>query len=164
MLPARIELLQGMPIFGGVSEHALVFLLEQTRSVSVPAGQFYFREADDASGMFVLETGRVAVSKTWKGKEFVLRHLGPGDCFGEMALMDLQLRSASIRAIDDCSAIELAPAHLYALFKRDAEQFALIQMNMGREVCRRLRATDELLFHAEMGALGNDPSRVSRTT
>ena len=32
------------------------------------------------------------------------------------------------------------------------EQFTLIQMNMGREVCRRLRATDEILFQFRMGA------------
>ncbi|HUG26034.1 Crp/Fnr family transcriptional regulator [Piscinibacter sp.] len=160
----RLELLQGMPIFGGVGEPALAFLLERAQSVGVPAGEFYFHEGDEASGMFVLETGHVVVSKTWKGKEFVLRHLGPGDCFGEMALMDLQPRSASVRAIDDCNAIELSPGHLYDLYKRDAEQFALIQMNMGREVCRRLRATDEMLFHAEMGSTPTDPSQVHHST
>jgi CRP/FNR family cyclic AMP-dependent transcriptional regulator len=164
MQTSRIELLQRMPIFGGVNDNALAFLLEHAKSVDVPAGQFYFREADDASGMFVLEAGRVAVSKTWKGQQFVLCHLGPGDCFGEMALMDLQPRSASVRAIDDCSAIELSPGDLYDLFERDAEQFALIQMNMGREVCRRLRATDEMLFHAEMGSIPTDPSRVHHST
>jgi CRP/FNR family transcriptional regulator, cyclic AMP receptor protein len=38
------------------------------------------------------------------------------------------------------------------------EQFALIQMNIGREVCRRLRATDELLFRVRHGeALHTDP-------
>jgi len=61
-------------------------------------------------------------------------------------------RSASVKAIEDCSAIELRPDHLMRLFERDVEQFALIQMNMGREVCRRLRATDERLFAAEMSA------------
>jgi CRP-like cAMP-binding protein len=157
-MPAtRIELLQGMPIFGAIREDALQYLLEQTRSVSVRAQEFFFREGDQASGMFVLETGRVTVIKEWRGQQLLLHDLGPGDCFGEMALMDLLPRSASVQAVDDCTAIELTPEHLYRLLERDAEQFALIQMNMGREVSRRLRATDELLFRAEEGGWHRKP-------
>ncbi|HEY0856446.1 MAG TPA: cyclic nucleotide-binding domain-containing protein [Albitalea sp.] len=151
MHSARIEVLQQMPIFGAIREDVLQFLLDQTSSVRVARDDYFFREGDEATGMFVLESGRVAISKRWKNRDFVLRYLERGDCFGEMALMDLQPRSASVRAVEDCIAIQLLAEHLYLLSKRDVEQFALIQMNMGREVCRRLRATDELLFHAEMG-------------
>jgi len=160
----RIELLQRMPIFGAIREDALHFLLEQARSVSVAADQFFFREGDQASGLYVLEVGRVAVLKGWKGKQFLLRYLGQGDCFGEMALMDLFPRSASVRAMENCTAIELTSDHLYRLFERDAEQFALIQMNMGREVSRRLRETDELLFQAEMGSLPEVSDTLFRST
>jgi CRP-like cAMP-binding protein len=151
MLAARIELLQQMPIFGGVRDETLQFLLEPTRVVDVAAGGFFFREQDPADCMFVLETGRVAVLKQWRGRELVLRHFGPGDCFGEMALLDLFPRSAAVRAEVDCTAIELTPADLLRLFERDVEQFAMIQMNIGREMCRRLRTTDEMLFQATMG-------------
>jgi CRP/FNR family transcriptional regulator, cyclic AMP receptor protein len=151
MLAARIELLQQMPIFGGVRDETLQFLLEPTRTVAVAAGGFFFREQDPADCMFVLETGRVAVLKQWRGREMMLRHLGPGDCFGEMALLDLFPRSAAVRAEQDCTAIELTPADLLRLFERDVEQFAVIQMNIGREMCRRLRTTDEMLFQATMG-------------
>jgi CRP/FNR family transcriptional regulator, cyclic AMP receptor protein len=151
MQPKRIELLQRMPIFGAIRDDALLFLLAQAREVSVSGGDFFFRENDPAQSMFVLETGHVVVFKSWQGRDFVLQHMEPGDCFGEMALMDLCLRSASVRAESDCVAIELGTGDLLRLFERDAEQFALIQMNMGREVCRRLRATDELLFRATMG-------------
>jgi CRP-like cAMP-binding protein len=157
MSASRIELLQGMPIFGAIKDDALQFLLEQTRTVIVRAPEFFFREGDQATGMFVLERGRVAVLKDWQGRPVLRRHLGVGDCFGEMALMDLRPRSATIQAVDDCSAIELTPEHMYRLFKRDAEQFALIQMNMGREVCRRLRSTDEQLFHYQMTSAEQPP-------
>lgn len=87
MQATRIELLQRMPIFGAIREDALQFLLEQTRSVSVAADDFFFREGDQASGLYVLEAGRVAVLKGWKGKQFLLRYLSLGDCFGVMSLM-----------------------------------------------------------------------------
>ena len=108
--------------------------------------------------MFVLETGRVVVFKSWQGRDVVLNDMQAGDCFGEMALMDLCPRSASVRAEADCVAIELTSGDLLRLFERDAEQFALVQMNMGREVCRRLRATDEVLFRARMGEAPGRPS------
>ena len=151
MQPVRLELLQRMPIFGAIGDDALRFVLAQAREIAVAAGAYFFREYDQASSMFVLESGSVAVVKSWQGRDFVLQSLAAGDCFGEMALMDLCPRSASVRAETDCIAIEFGSGDLLRLFERDAEQFALIQMNMGREVCRRLRATDEMLFQARMG-------------
>ncbi|MES2959101.1 MAG: cyclic nucleotide-binding domain-containing protein [Pseudomonadota bacterium] len=146
-----IELLQNMPVFGAIRDEALHFLLDQAQEVDVAAGEYFFRENDIATSMFVLEFGRAEVIKGWQGHDTVLHQLGPGDCFGEMALMDLFPRSAAVRAIEDCRAIEVSAADLLRLFERDTEQFALIQMNIGREVCRRLRATDDLLFRATLG-------------
>jgi CRP-like cAMP-binding protein len=153
MPSARIERLQQMPIFGGVNEDALAYLLEPARTVNMAAGDFFFREGDPAQCMYVLESGHVEVLKQWRGREMPLRQFGPGDCFGEMALIDLFPRSASVRAETDCVAIELTAAHLYRLYERSSEPFALIQMNIGREMCRRLRATDQALFQAVMGDL-----------
>ena len=147
----RIALLQAMPVFGAIREDALGFLLERSRIVRRDAGELFFSEHQEANSMFVLESGSASAFKSWNGHEFVLHELKAGDCFGEMALMDLFPRSASVRADETCCAIELSAANLHDLFERDAEQFALIQMNIGREVCRRLRSTDELLFRARLG-------------
>jgi CRP-like cAMP-binding protein len=160
---ARMELLQQMPIFGAIQDDALRFLLEPVPSVTVPAGQFFFRERDPADCMYVLESGRVAVLKDWAGRELVLHHLGQGDCFGEMALLDLFPRSASVRAVDDCRAMALTSAHLYRLFEHSAEPFALIQMNIAREMSRRLRESDEQLFRATMGAAPSAPDTAFQT-
>jgi CRP/FNR family cyclic AMP-dependent transcriptional regulator len=149
----QIERLQHTPIFGALRADTLEFLLAGTKRVEVGAGAYFFREGEPAEGMFVLESGRVVVLKGWQGAELAMRELDPGDCFGEMALLDLFPRSASIRALADSAAIELTATDLYRLSKHDLEQFALVQMNIGRELSRRLRATDELLFRARMGEL-----------
>jgi CRP-like cAMP-binding protein len=153
MHKVRVDLLQQMPIFGAISEGALKFLLEPVPSVTVVAGQYFFRERDVADCMYVLESGRVAILKEWQGRELPLHYLDQGDCFGEMALLDLFPRSASVRAERDCRALALTPAHLLRLFENDAETFALIQMNIGREMSRRLREADEQLFRAFMSEL-----------
>jgi CRP-like cAMP-binding protein len=140
-----------MPIFGAISDSALEFLLSRAQTVVVQAGEHFFQEGDEATGMFVLESGRVRVSRCRLGHEILLHEFGPGDCFGEMALMDLHPRSASVRALDTCRALQIRPDDLLGLFERDCVQFALIQMNMGREVCRRLRAADDMLFDMDPG-------------
>jgi len=160
----RIELLQQMPIFGAIRDDALEYLLEPAPSVTIKAGEFFFRERDPAQSMYVLEAGRVAVLKHWEGRELLLRHLEQGDCFGEMALLDLFPRSASVQAVADCTAIELTSAHLMRLYERDLEQFALIEMNIAREMSRRLRVTDELLFRARMGDMPEGAEPVFRST
>ena len=147
---ARIEMLQRMPVFGALSDDAIAFLLEIMRSVVVPAQHDFFREDDPATGIYVLEQGSASVLKGWQGRQFLLHRLGPGDCFGEMALMDLKPRSATVRADGDCRALLLRSDDLMRLYEHDLEQFTLIQMNLAREVSRRLRDTDERLFELVM--------------
>jgi CRP/FNR family transcriptional regulator, cyclic AMP receptor protein len=151
MQEGRLELLQRMPIFGGIRADILDYLLGLGPVVSVPANAFFFREHDQADSMFVIEVGKVAVLKSWSGQEYLLSILKEGDCFGEMAVMDLGPRSASVRAVEDCTAVRLSAANLYKVYARDVHQFTLIQMNMGREVCRRLREANDRLFRAGLG-------------
>jgi CRP-like cAMP-binding protein len=152
MHEARIELLQRMAVFGGIRNEVLEFLLGSCPIVSVAANDFFFREHDKGDSMFVLETGKVAVTKSWCGQDYLLGTLNEGDCFGEMAVMDHCPRSASVRAAENCVAIEISAANLYRVYAQDLKQFALMQMNMGREVCRRLRNADNMLFGAKLGA------------
>jgi len=151
MREARIELLQRMPVFGGIRADVLEFLLGLCPVISVPANEFFFHQNDEADSMFVLEAGKVVVLKSWRGRQHFLRTLQEGDCFGEMAIMDRFPRCASVRAIEDCTAICLSAANLHRVYERDLKQFALIQMNMGRAVTRRLREADNQLFRARFG-------------
>ena len=146
----RIQLLQCTPIFGAIQARTLEVLLRGTVNVEVPAGAYFFREGEAASAMFVLESGRVSVVKRREGVDHRLRDLSGGDCFGEMALIDMSPRSASVAALEDCSAIRLTNADLHRVYQADLEQFALIQMNIARELSRRLRIANERLFGVEL--------------
>lgn len=152
MKQARLKILQKIPIFGGIRDDILKFLLRNARTVSIPKNGFFFQENDKGDSMFVLEKGKVAILKTCKRHQYLLKYLEKGDCFGEMELIDLCPRSASILAIEDCSAIELSSTTLHKLYKKDLEQFAMFHMNMGREVSRRLREANKHLFEAKVEA------------
>jgi len=145
---ARVELLQAMPIFGGISKETLEFLIDRASILNLSPGEYFFHEGDDAVSMFVLESGKVAVSKQWNGEDHLLKRLSQGDCFGEMALLDLYPRSASVIAVEPCSAIELSNITMLELHHHNLEQFTIIQMNIGREISRRLRSADKQLFQS----------------
>jgi len=145
---SRCELLQLMPVFGGVSSKTVMFLVERATCHTLEEGEYFFHEGDTASSMFVIESGSVSVVKTGDGKSYTVRELESGDCFGEMALIDLYPRSSSIVATSRCSAIEIGQTSLFRLHEEDMEQFTIIQMNIGREISRRLRMQDEQLFHS----------------
>jgi CRP/FNR family cyclic AMP-dependent transcriptional regulator len=152
----RMLALQKMPIFGGIQAEILEFIVQWSEQVLVAAGEYFFHENDKAESMFVLETGEIEVLKLWNGRQHRLGRLRQGDCFGEMALMDLFPRSASVRATMACAAIEISTASFFQIYERNTPQFALIQMNLGREVSRRLRRADERSFRAKMGTAPPD--------
>lgn len=152
-MKARIlEMLQRIPIFGGIADEALEHVLNKAQDVSLQKGEFFFREGERAQSMYVLVEGRVAIVKTSDGREFELSRLGPGDCFGELELIDFCPRAASVRGIEDCRAIEISATVLHEVYKIDQTSYAMLQMNMGREVSRRLRKLDEDLFKVKARA------------
>jgi CRP/FNR family cyclic AMP-dependent transcriptional regulator len=137
-----LHLLQAMPIFGGIHESALELLLQHCPEMRVKADDCFFKEGDAANSLFIVKEGKVLVLKN---EHIKLQYLARGDCFGEMALIDLNPRSASVVAVEDCIALEISHQALYVLYENYLEQFVLIQMNLAREVSRRLRALDERL-------------------
>jgi CRP/FNR family cyclic AMP-dependent transcriptional regulator len=147
-IEANTALLQRMPIFGGIRTEVVKLLIGRARSVALSAGEYFIREGSEGTSAFVLERGNVSILKFWQNEDYLLHHLDAGSCFGEVSLLDFGSRSASVRANVDCRAIELTSADLLEVSKTDLKQFALIYMNLGRELSRRLRAADERLFEA----------------
>ncbi|MCG8314553.1 MAG: cyclic nucleotide-binding domain-containing protein [Pseudomonadales bacterium] len=154
----RAKLLKEVPVFGGLNEDTIQFILDNAKDYLVKKGQFLFREGEHTASMFILESGKISILKSTNGHNYLLRQMETGDCIGEMALFDFMPRSASAYVMEDSHLIEVSSALLMEVYKFDIEQFALIQMNMGREVTRRLRIADERCFHHRIEASIKDGS------
>ena len=72
---------------------------------TIKAGLHLFRENDRSRELYLIQSGTVRVYRTAGGREIELATLEKGSVLGEMALIDGKPRSASARAVDDCSVI-----------------------------------------------------------
>lgn len=70
------------------------------RTVEFEAGQYIFREDEEADSAFIIKSGRIEITRAKNGGESVMAILKPGEMFGEMALIDDLPRMASARACD----------------------------------------------------------------
>lgn len=143
---AHLNLLRRMPVLAGLNNQSLEILLDGSSLRSWQPGESIFREGDQATSFYVIQQGEVLVEKQWKETPVPLGRFATGDCIGEMAIIDLQSRSASVTATQITEAIEIPRQVLLKLYQENVEQYAIIMMNMGREVSRRLRAADDRLF------------------
>ena len=80
-----------------------------------------------------------------RGREMRVAILGPTDCFGEMSMIDLQARSASVRALAPSRLVRIRSEDMDALYRYDLKSYALIVLNIARHLSRRLRVTDGIL-------------------
>lgn len=143
------RLLRETPIFGAIREDIIDFLLDHSALVELGRCDWLLREGEAMGSMFVVESGELVILKLFEGRQYLLSTMGRGDCIGEMALFDFMPRSASALATAPSQLLEITAASLLEIAERDMEQFALIQMNMGREVTRRLRICEERIFRHE---------------
>jgi CRP-like cAMP-binding protein len=148
----QVKLLKEMPVFGGMSDAILDFLLAQIVVRSYQRGDYVFREGEQSTSMFVLEWGEIAILKQCDSHQYLLRTMKAGDCIGEMALFDFMPRSASALVLEETQVLEITSTNLMAIYRQDIEQFAMMTLNMGREVTRRLRMADERCYRNRIEA------------
>lgn len=140
--PAIIQkIAQKVPIFAGMSQDALLATLATGEHFAVGAGEAVFREGDMGNSFYVLIAGDVVVEKQHAGKPVELKRLGPGECFGEMALVGNDVRSAAVRALGPVVAMrfyrELIDGH--------PESASIIYRNIARILAARLGESSVML-------------------
>ncbi len=132
-----------LPLFGGLPDDALRAFAEQADVVAVACGAMVFAENSAARHLYVLESGMLDVTKQRGDGEVQLSKIRPGECFGEMSFIDMQPRSATVRATIECVLWAWPYASLHERYCKDSKCYTLIVMNMARELSRRLRRADD---------------------
>jgi CRP-like cAMP-binding protein len=137
-----VRLLGRVPVFETLAPPDL----ERVAQVAVPrrfaAHQVIFREGDASDTCYVVESGHARATREHPdGRAISLAHFGPGDIFGELAMFDDELRSATVEAIEDVAAIAILGADMRRLLREHADISYKLVVALGR----RLRQTNERL-------------------
>ncbi|MCL2449404.1 MAG: cyclic nucleotide-binding domain-containing protein [Polyangiaceae bacterium] len=145
--PLTIARLREIGLFGALSDEVLERLTRTLRTARVAPGDVVFREGDGAAReMYVLLDGEMEVTKrSRRGRETRVAILGPSDCFGEMSVVDMQSRSATVRAVAPSRLLKVTTEDMDALYRSDLKAYTLIVLNIARDLSRRLRVTDGIL-------------------
>ncbi|WP_437546917.1 cyclic nucleotide-binding domain-containing protein [Sorangium sp. So ce367] len=144
--PSPITQLREIGLFGGLGDHVLQGLADTLELLDLEPGAVAFREGDNGREMFVLLSGEMEVLKRSKRDvEARVAVLGPNDWFGEMSILDVMPRSATVRAIAPSRLLRVTAHDLDALYRRDLKSYTLLVLNIAREMSRRLRVADSLL-------------------
>lgn len=154
--PPNIDELKHVGLFGAVSDEMLQFLANKLTVLVTKSGDVVFREGDPARDLFVVMSGEMEVQKrSHSGVDARVALLGPGDWFGEMSILDVQPRSATVRVLAPSRLLRIGAADLDALYRHDTKAYAIIVLNIARELSRRLRVADGLLADFVINVMGH---------
>jgi MFS superfamily sulfate permease-like transporter/CRP-like cAMP-binding protein len=131
-------------VAASLDAHGLALLAENLVSHSFAAGDYIFRHGDAGDSLFVITCGSVGIWLQMEDQH--LRRItafGAGVSFGEMALIDGQLRSADAMADGDVTAFELKRAAFEVLLRSHPDVGGQILLNLSRGLSQRLRSTTD---------------------
>jgi CRP-like cAMP-binding protein len=132
---ARVERLRSVPLFAGCTDKELGFIASRVDEVDLPAGKVLTEKGRSGGDFFIILEGQAEVDAD-QGK----RTLGPGEFFGEIALIDNGPRTATVRAVTPMRCLVLGHAQFRDVLHQNGE----IAVKILRAVTERLRAATPL--------------------
>lgn len=163
-----LSFFKNVPLFQTMTESELAEILKYAKEVSYPKGATIFEEDDRGDNFYLIQSGKVEISKmSYSGTERMLAVLAAGDFFGEMAILDEELRSASVEALEDTTVIVIGRDGVETAVRKNPK--VLLQMSL--ILVKRLRRSGELISQMEkvqemynkiMEAQDNERKRIAR--
>jgi CRP/FNR family transcriptional regulator len=145
-MAARAEdiasLLARVPVFEELGPAELSAIADVAVPRSFKAGEAVFREGDASSTCYVVREGRArAISEHPDGRQITLATFSPGDIFGELAMFDDELRSATVEATEELSVLAIAGSDMRRLMREHPG----IAVKLAVSLVRRLRGANARL-------------------
>jgi CRP-like cAMP-binding protein len=135
-----------------LAERERTAMLESSRRRRFKAGEALFHEGDPGHSVYFLQSGRVKIVQiTQDGAETILHYLGPGECVGEMALVDGGARSATAVAVEPVEALALTRDQ-FLEFLAHHPAAALVMLHRVVGIVRRLN--DQMQTMLSLDATG----------
>jgi CRP/FNR family transcriptional regulator len=147
MPETRGQMLAKVPIFSGLSESELAFLVQRTVPRHYAAGESVFGEGEPCSGLYIVESGHVRIFKSSAGgREQVLTVDGPGSSVAELPVFDGGNYPASVAAVDDATLLFISKQDFQALCIAHPQVALKVLRVVGARLRRLVGIIEELSF------------------
>ena len=137
------EFVMNSRIFKNFDNDEIQKFLSHTQKNAYVKDTVIFNEKDSADTMYFIDSGSVEVFIIRKQKRIVLATLKAGDFFGEMAILRRENRSASIKAMEDCSILSLDRNTVIDIISQNGVLAAKFLFNLAEVIAERLTETNK---------------------
>ena len=152
---SAVQLLRRVPLFSELDGSELERFSRVAVPRSFPGGTRVFHEGDHSDACYIVRSGNFRVTLEHSdGRAITLANLGPGDIFGELAMLDGEVRSASVEALNDGELLALPAIDVRSLLARHPD----ITVKLVAALTRRLRMANERISRQSFQTV---PSRVA---
>ena len=135
-------------LFGGVTDGQLPTIFKRLELWILKGGEIIFNKGDEPMHIYIVKSGKIDLQLAENDVIIHKHELQVGECFGEASLMCMHKHTARALAAVDSEIIVLSRRALIDLRHEDVGLFALLMMNLARELARRLYITDQMLLDA----------------
>ncbi|MDR1858733.1 MAG: cyclic nucleotide-binding domain-containing protein [Treponema sp.] len=138
--------LQKYSLFGGILEDQISKIIPLMVEERYGPGEVIIKEGIPNDKILFIVKGRVSIIKG----STLIYDLAEGNTFGEMEVLDVMPCAATIRAVTDVTVMSMSNISLRKIYKSDIKAFALLLMNLARDLSRRLRVANEIMVDGKM--------------
>ena len=134
-------------IFSGLTTEQLSSVLEIAVEVSFLKGDVIMTEGEEGGELFVVIEGKIQIEKH-AGEDSTIKiaqSAKRGMMLGEMSLVDMKPRSATVRADSDLKMVSISRESLAGIFDKDPKVLSTISLNIARALSDRLRHSNDML-------------------
>ena len=153
----RAPFLSLSPLFAGLPRRMLGRLATRFLEKAYYPGEFVFHEGDPGRALFVVVEGTVEIIRAEPRGEHIVRTLGAGDAFGELALIDESPRSGSARIGEPARLLILYKSDFDALIDGEARIALVVLRNLARVVAAYARRNPVVVIEPEPRPTAAEP-------
>jgi CRP-like cAMP-binding protein len=149
-----LSILSKIAIWGGLSGEERSKVFKRLEVGFFKKGEYIFQKGDQPSHIYIVKSGKIDIFISDRDTIIEKETLAVGGCFGVAALMAMETHMGTAIAREDSEVLVLSRQSLLELRHEDIHLFALLMMNIAREIARRLKLTDDILLNYVHGHKG----------
>jgi CRP-like cAMP-binding protein len=141
-----IAILSRISVWGGFTSEQQAKIYNRLEVGTFKKGEYVFRKGDQPTHIYIVKSGKIDLLASDQDVSIRKDTVETGGSFGIASLMAMQPQMITAIATEDSEVMVLSRQALLGLRHEDIELFALLMMNVAREIARRLKSADDMLL------------------